>query len=516
MSERSLSAFLRERWPSLATAVSLAALVAWAFWSRWSFLDSSPFPLGVDGYFYPTQLRSLLADGHLYYPSGPLALWWMAPFAAATDPIIGAKLGTALGASLLPIPMFFLGRRVSGDRAIGMLAAVLVATSASSFYLTTEFAKNCLGLTVAATYLCLLAWTLDRPSRGRFAAAAVALLGVALTHKQAAAFAVIATVPVVMAFLKHRGGLRAAISRWRVPLGIAAVTTLGASVAAAVLAPSRFLAARDLRLVGEAFTGVADWTLPALRIAPNTTLSFGSEVAIAGALAVLALALVTVARYTSAPILPGRARDRALVVGPAVVAVVIALPWLDVTNPDGLGFRLRVTAFMPLALCASLVVGAATARVETAVRGALVVGFAVGWLYSRPMAATEEGVVRAHPAMVNAVSAMNGLVPEGHVVIVPERHVMFMVSWYAHRPARLSPARVPADRRWRLVTYHYGGPALRRAMDAARTDAPATIAPPIGLHGHGRNGLVLMPERTWQWVIQSLAPRDRTRYEAWR
>jgi len=33
------------------------------FWQRWRLLTASPFPLGVDGYFYPIQLRSLLERG---------------------------------------------------------------------------------------------------------------------------------------------------------------------------------------------------------------------------------------------------------------------------------------------------------------------------------------------------------------------------------------------------------------------------------------------------------------------
>ncbi len=519
MGEWSLSAFARERWPSLTTGVALAGLVAWAFWSRWQFLDSAPVPLGIDGYFYPVQLRSLLADGHLYYPSGPLSLWWMAPFAAVTDPIVGAKLGTALGASLLPIPMFFLGRRISGDRAIGLLVAVLVATSASSFYLTTEFAKNCLGLTVAASYLCALAWCLDAPSRRRAAAALVALLAVALTHKQAAAFALVATVPVLIAFARERAVDARARSQLRRRATIVAASVLGLAVIAAVAAPARFLAARDLHMLTTAFSSTPEWGLPALRTGPSSTLSFGYEVVIAGALGLVALVVLIMSRrLPSLGLVSGstRARDRALVIGPALVALVVALPWLDVADPDGIGFRLRVTAFMPLALCAALVVSTATLRLQTAVRTALVVGFAMGWLVSRPMSATERGVVRVHPAMVTAVRAMDGVVPEGDVVIVPERQVMFMVTWYTGRPARLAPGRVPADRRWRLVTYHYGGPALRRAMDVARRDAPPTLPPLLGLHPYGRNGLVLMPERTWRWVLDQLTPRDRVRYDAWR
>ena len=61
------------------------------------------------------------------------------------------SLPAALAGALLAVPVYFLGRRVAGgDRAVGVLAAVLVATSAESFYLSTEFVNNSLALTLAA------------------------------------------------------------------------------------------------------------------------------------------------------------------------------------------------------------------------------------------------------------------------------------------------------------------------------------------------------------------------------
>jgi hypothetical protein len=82
--------------PKLGVALALAALVVWSFIQRWNVLSASPFPIGVDGYFYPVQLRSLLETGELQYPASPLAFWLLAPFAAATDPMTGAKLGAAV------------------------------------------------------------------------------------------------------------------------------------------------------------------------------------------------------------------------------------------------------------------------------------------------------------------------------------------------------------------------------------------------------------------------------------
>ena len=119
-------------------------------------LSDSPFPVGVDGYFYPVQLRSLLETGTLEYPAAPLAFWLMAPLAAVTDPITGAKLGAALFGALVALPAYGVGARLGRGRAAGLVAAALATTSAGSAFLTIEFVKNGIGLTMLLTALWLL------------------------------------------------------------------------------------------------------------------------------------------------------------------------------------------------------------------------------------------------------------------------------------------------------------------------------------------------------------------------
>ena len=65
------------------------------------FALSTPFPLGVDGYFYPVQLRSLLADGHLHWPAAPLTFYLFAPLAYLFGPVVAVKVGASLATSLL-------------------------------------------------------------------------------------------------------------------------------------------------------------------------------------------------------------------------------------------------------------------------------------------------------------------------------------------------------------------------------------------------------------------------------
>jgi hypothetical protein len=59
----------------------------------------------------------------------------------------------------------------------------------------------------------------------------------------------------------------------------------------------------------------------------------------------------------------------------------------------------------------------------------------------------------------------------------------------------------------------YMSETLQRAIDDARA-APG-VAPPIGLHRGNRNGLVLLPEATWRWILGRLSPPERAYYAAW-
>ena len=54
---------------------------------------------------------------------------------------------------------------------------------------------------------------------------------------------------------------------------------------------------------------------------------------------------------------------------------------------------------------------------------------------------------------------------------------------------------------------------LDGALLAARRQ-PA-LAPPIGLHPRHPDGLVLVAEPTWEWILAQLPPGDRAHYARW-
>lgn len=531
----------------LAAWAAVIGLGAWSAWQRWQVMASSPYPIGIDGYYYPIQLRSLLERGHLAYPASPLAFWLMLPLAALTDPVTGAKLGAALGGAAIVVPAFLVGRRLGGT-AGGLAAAVAAATTGGSFYLSFEFVKNGIGLTLALVAVWLALRAFDRPSRGRIVAALIALVATALTHKLATGVAVVLLAPAVVVALRRRAADRAALApaALRVDgrhaagrgtgraLALGAAGLVGLAIVLGLTMPQRFLGARELDLAARAVDDAADWSLPALVIdrgpgRPPNRLTIGAQAPIA-ALATLALvALALIGRVATRGWLGRRLADggragagpvtpEAAAVAWAAVGLILltSLPWLAVHDPDGLGFRLRTSVFAPLAVVTGALVGRGAAVAGLGRRAALLVvtPALIAWVAVRPATSTE-GLVRAHPAMVAAIRAARGALPADAVVITAERHLGFQLTWYARVPVRMRPEPVPPARRWRMIPgnlVRFGSP-LDRTLDLAR--ATPGVAPPLDLHPRHPSGLVLIPEATWTWVLDRLPDRDAAWWRAW-
>ncbi len=519
-----------ERWIRITVAAALIVLTAYAAWTRWHLLASSPFPLGVDGYYYPIQLRSLLETGSLQYPASPLTFWFMAPFAAATDPITGAKLGAAIGVALAVLPTYGVASRLAASRGAGLLAAAIVATSASSKYLATEFVKQGIGLTMALSTIWLVLRALDTPSRKRIAGALAGLVVTLLAHKLAAAIVLGIAIPAAFQELRARGVLR---GRRLLYLLVALAAAAILIVLAGLIAPQRFLSPHDLALVGDLLTTDAHWDAPAL-VRPGLTLSFNHEALAAAVLGLAAAVILALRRLDHEPTDPALAdaavRPHHGVLGTrtiawlfVVLAVVGGLPWLDVGDTQGLAYRLRVAAFIPLAMCVAIV---AAALVRLAITGgtptlprqrdALLAAVALVLVVRAPTSQLE-GRVEPHPALVSAVMAARTKIPPGTTVIVPERHILFMTAWYTRAPVALRPDRVPYGRRMRLLPLHFiePGSPLEVAIDAARSD-PRVVDPPIGLHPRHRNGLVLVTEATWDYLLAHVPPGAADYWARWR
>lgn len=471
----------------VAIAVGLIALTAYSAWQRWQALCFSPFPLGVDGYFYPLQIRALLEHGALQYPASPLTFWFMAPLAAATDPMTGAKLGAAIGPALIALPAYLVGARLGRSRGAGLVAAVLASMTASSQYLSTEFVKQGFGLTVGLTALWLLLRMLERPSRTRIALFALAVIATLLAHKLAAGLVLVFALPAIIEDARGRGALRGRRLLYMLVIGAVALIAI---VVLGVIAPQRFMSPADLALLRLSH---AEWSLPALAL-PRYQLVFGHEAALGVAAAVAAIVSLAIRPFGNKEF-----ATRVIALGAIALALVIAIPWLAVDDPQGLGFRLRLSAHVPLALCAAIatqLVPAARREGAPAYRDAIGAVIAIVLALRLPVDRTE-GRVLMHPALVSA--AMAAKIPAGKTVIVPERHILFMVAYYTHAPVSLRPELIPHDARVRIMPLAFIG--ADSPLDHALDDARVLPDPPIGLHPRHRNGLVLVSETTWEWLV---------------
>ncbi|MGE0396578.1 MAG: hypothetical protein AB7T06_07680 [Kofleriaceae bacterium] len=485
----------RRSWLAIAAiAAALLALVAWTFWRRWQILDDTPFPVGVDGYFYPIQLRALLERHELAYPDFPLAFLLMTPFAAATDPLVGAKLAAAFYSALSVLPAYALGARLGKSRGAGLVAAAIVATSAGSSYLTIEFVKNGIGMTIAMTAIWLGLRAADRSSRPRIALAILGALAAFATHKLAGAFVLVVGAPALLGAFSERGRIRGRRLLYAIA-GLAALGIVG------VLAFGH-------HLISDAFSTRAELGAPALARDGKTILGMGHEALIGAVLGWLALAALA---FQRTPVLARPTRVVAWMT--LALALAIAFPWLAVEDSQGLAFRLRVIAFIPMALSAAIV-GGVLHRFGARIQDGVLVAIALALLVAMPSRRIEGRIV-AHPAMVAAVQAMTGDVPAGDVVIVPERHIMFMVAWYTRIPVRLTADAVPEAKRWRAMPLAFigmGSPLDQLLMEARREP---TIPSPIGLHPRHPNGFVLVREATWRWLLDQMSPTARAHFAAW-
>jgi len=497
-------------------ACAVVGLAAWSFWQRQQLLAASPFPLGVDGYFYPVELRGLLAHGALPYPASPLAFYLLAPLAAVTDPITGAKLGAALFGAAVAVPAYGVGARLGGGRGAGLVAAALATTSVGSAYLTIEFVKNSLGLTIALVALWLVLRALERAAPGRVLAALAGVAAAYTTHKMAAGLVVAVALPATLAaaFSGGRSGRRLGAVLAGLTVVAAAALVAGAAF------PQRVLSAGDVRLVTGLFSATPRWRAPALAF-PSGELALGHD-ALLGLVLGLGAVLAWPLRDRVAAVIPERWRTAAPLPAPSIsaaawpivgLALVIGLPFLGVTDRDGLGFRLRIAAFVPAALTAAFVARAVLAQLVH--RDVVLSTLALVLAVARQPGDRLPGAVTTHPALVTAAQALAGRLPTGAALIVPERHIAFMLAWYAGADVALRPDGIPRARRYRALPLHFigDGSALDRALIAAR--AEPTLVPPLGLHPSHPNGLVIVAEPTWEWILARLPATERARLLSW-
>ena len=148
-------------------------------------LNVTEHPLGMDGYYYLLQQRSLSEDGSLYISDSPITFLLISITSEIVSPVNAIKLVSVF--SLMAI-LYFNARLVqvvSKSAGLSALATILIATSPNIELYLAEFIKNSLGL---ALFGCLLyqLWQLNRDeSLLVLAFSLILILIIWLTHKAA-------------------------------------------------------------------------------------------------------------------------------------------------------------------------------------------------------------------------------------------------------------------------------------------------------------------------------------------
>src|SRR5262249_43572533 len=158
----------------------------------------------------------------------------------------------------------------------------------------------------------------------------------ALTHKLAAAAVVAIAIPAAIEEARGRATLR---GRRLLYLLVVLTVLVIVALVLGLAFPQRFLSPSDLALLGDTLTTDAHWSAPALAT-EHLTLAFDHEAAI-GAVVAIAAGVFVWRRPRPTKGHHGERVAMWMVIG---FGVAIALPWLAVDEPQGLGFRLRIAA----------------------------------------------------------------------------------------------------------------------------------------------------------------------------
>jgi hypothetical protein len=504
--------------------IALLGVTGWAFGARWQFLNASPHPFGIDGYYYSIQLRSLLAGEGLYYPSAPLAFYLMLPFTAFAEPISAVKLSAALWTSLAAVPAYLIVKRLTGERGAGLVAAALVAVSEQSFYLCTEFLKNGIGITLALACAASLGASLDdrsgHPAR-RIIPPLVLLGATYATHKAAFGLCVLFGLPPLAIWVVRRirnTGDRVRRRRW---IGWSAASVVCVSlviVVAGLILPRRFVSPADLKLLPAATSVNAHDDALLL----GTEVTYGAYVALAlvGALAVRSVVRRLRGRVaTEQAALAGTDPSdepslaaRALVIGPIVYACVMAFPALTSKDPQGLTFRLRVMDFAALVICAPALLVHCVEFAPRLTRTAILAGAAAALLVFLPKTHAE-GVIRTPQAWLPGVRALPRQLPPGSRIIVSSRQLAYMIKWETGLEATSHvPTAIDPERTYRLVDAGAPQSVECRVFEAS---LPAGAEPPTHPDPEHRWLFTLFPERTWRVFLDWLPAEKRAEVEPW-
>ena len=125
----------------------IAALILFTTAVRFSMLQKSSEPNGLDGYYYALQAKSFAQTGHLENPSHEPGYYLCGIFAKLMqDPITGCKIYSALSSALICAGVYFLLYSLTKSFIAGTMGFLLCACSPCIALISTNYINNQTGI----------------------------------------------------------------------------------------------------------------------------------------------------------------------------------------------------------------------------------------------------------------------------------------------------------------------------------------------------------------------------------
>ncbi|MCE9500813.1 MAG: hypothetical protein K8R21_09980, partial [Leptospira sp.] len=125
---------------------ALAVLFLWSLAIRLHMLFKSPYAMGMDGYYYAGQVKSLFEKGRFFSPDSSPVIYLLAFFSKlGTDIVVTNKITISLLSASLIFPAYLLGKKIAGPLCGIMIASVIVSNSFSMLF-AIDYVKNLGGI----------------------------------------------------------------------------------------------------------------------------------------------------------------------------------------------------------------------------------------------------------------------------------------------------------------------------------------------------------------------------------
>ncbi len=201
----------------IAIALFLLLMFFLTFSIRFSMLEKTDEPNGLDGYFYSLQAKSFAETGRLENPSRQAGYYLCGIFAKITgEPIMGVKIWSALSSAGISLAIFALLFSLTQKTSFSVAGLLLSASSPTTATMSINYINNQTGLVFLLLYALSLSglsrflkknekskWKMAFLSLGSICLLALSFTSHKVTLVLSAAVTFVALLPYFLAAIRH-------------------------------------------------------------------------------------------------------------------------------------------------------------------------------------------------------------------------------------------------------------------------------------------------------------------------